>query len=406
MSQIVNRSHIVSPPKGARRARRVAALLCGLALLTTGCGPSLSRSKSFPEGGIKRIAVLPVSTTGTLRRERVTLLQDTLITELEGSGYLLLSPKLVEEVCGQDPQCPARDRLFSLYGVQALATLKLDALDEVNLVLGNYRSLRGTVVFTGVNNKEMLSSSHRESKRGGLLFNSGQVIEGLRSTVISNSDEQFAGLANEFVKKLVLTLPRAGTETAADTTTVRNPTVTMLDGEARYKVCAAGTPGSQASLVLAGRRSGLREIAPGQYCGVFPLGWLLADKATGRIVLTSPFGASAELPLTLSSPGICPPNAVVSFSGKTVERTCSGPRCAGTADQCENARVLVFTADSPAGPFTRAGELAGKGSWVAPRTASKTLAVVTVSPDGAVSLPILWTVGVSGGSSANNAAAS
>lgn len=368
-----------------------------------GCGPTVKKGPNFPTQQIRRVALLPVQSDGAVQRERLDYLYAVLRTELEGSGFVLVDEELVKGVCA-DPQCTNRDRLFSQYKVDALLSLTVDSLRQANLLVGNYQSLGGTLSFLGPQNELLASVSHSESERGGLIFNTGQVIQGLKTTIGSFSDDRFAGLGQQFVKKLVLALPNEARSSAPAANSTDEPLqiesvqITAAGDAARYRICALATPGAAASVALGTTLYDLPEVTPGNYCSVFLLGWLLQDGAEkGRVVIRSPYGAVREAPLMARTDGICDPQKAVRYEGRSFTRLCSAAQCTGDLGACRSARLVLFGAPSSAGPFTRRGEISSKGFWrdTAKSPDSSVYALIALSSDGAASMPRLFDAGPS-----------
>ncbi len=359
-------------------------------LLLVSCGPKVVQGPGGDIGKVTTIALLPPKADGDIARERVAYVQSVLREELADRGFIILEQKITDAVC-PDAQCAARETLRSKYPVDAFAQLELQSVVRANFVLGNYSSIGGALELTAPNGAQILQVSHTERERGGFLFNTGQVLQGLKSTVENYGDAKFAELANEFTKKIAGQIPMQNAAKRTEPARIDSVHITPIGSESRYKVCVMGSPNAAVGqIVIGSRKGGLHEAVPGTYCSVFPLGWLVSNETVARAELRSAFGEAASKDLTTTRIGVCDPKSAVSFANASLIRSCSGPSCQGGSAQCGNAKFLVFTAAQESGPYKRAAELKPQAPWKDAANNNPTYAVVALSPDGAASMPALF----------------
>ncbi|MCB0360737.1 MAG: hypothetical protein KDD44_13910, partial [Bdellovibrionales bacterium] len=178
--------------------QRLSAALFFFVLVTSGgCGPTLHLSPSFEKVKPVRLAVLPIKHPETLRQQRIAYLENTLLLALKNEGYSLLDPAIVQRVCQSD-ECEERSALLTDFDADALVQLDLNDIIRSNFGLGYYNTIVGTLRLNGPQGTTLASVQHQESERGGIVFDSGQVIQGIREQIENNGDEAFNSLAQKF----------------------------------------------------------------------------------------------------------------------------------------------------------------------------------------------------------------
>ena len=261
------------------------ALIVGL----SGCGASVMLFGSAPLKTVpQRVALMPPEFPDELLPERAEIIQARMEGALKNAGYLLVDREIVERVC-LTRSCPDRATLISRYEVEGFIDLKISSVSKNGFLAGYVDELRGELVLSDVS-RPLLSVDHLETEAGGLLFQSGQLLEGLRAQAAHSGEAPFDLLAAKFARETVGKLPRP-TQDAGKVATVP---VRIVDASVKsinrdvFQVCAKGSPRALASVLVAGRRTNLRETAPGQFCGIY---WLKSDSAdVVEVELRSYFG--------------------------------------------------------------------------------------------------------------------
>ena len=182
-------------------------ILTILILLLSACGPTVSLSPQLKDKEIKSIAVLPVSTKSVIKRERLDYLRDSLAKELQGNGFSITDDSVIDKVCSNN-ECPERNILTTKYGADVIAKLDIDSIDRTNFIAGFYNTITGSLTLQDKSGADLAKIDHTQREKGGLLFNSGQVIQGLKSTLNNFGDDQFSALGDEFAKTLVAKIPK------------------------------------------------------------------------------------------------------------------------------------------------------------------------------------------------------
>lgn len=263
-----------------------------------GCGPKVFIQPQFEQQQVQTVALLPIEFPEGTREERVRFLHAAFVSELEARGYRLLEDAIVQRYCAT-ATCEDRGLLAQRYPVGAFIKIKIEDIDRNNFVVGFYNAIKGQLEAQDAEGATLVKVEHTESKRGGILFDSGQVIQAVRESYENYGDWGFNALASAFAEEVVSELPQVdagGSASAAPR--IQNVTIGGRSGSAR-RICASAAPGLRGLLLLNGRMTNLRETSPGVYCGIyrFPAGY--ADALRVEVELRSPFGAASRRQLTL-----------------------------------------------------------------------------------------------------------
>jgi hypothetical protein len=377
-------------------AARFAVVISSLAI--TACAPKVNLAPGFAERAPRTVAFLGVQSKGINRPETVDYLASALRSELASRGYLVLDPRVVEAICKQ-PGCSDSERKeLERRGAQAFAGLMVDAQSENNFGFGYYNTVAGTLRITDASLRELGSVSHQQSERGGLIFSSGQVFQGLQDSVENIEARNRNYLSDEFIRKLVGQLPRPASDVAQSDAvptisqvsikTVRSPVT---------EICVTSAPGLAASLLVDRRRTPLREVAAGRYCGNYVFAGGLSIPSRVQLEVKTQFGNAARQDVALPSVASCDFQSrvrVVPVQGaRRIEVQCGQPdpgACSNPLGECGVSRLLVYRAVRPAGPFLSIGQTT-KAVWVddkAPKGSDAYYQVVAVNSNGTRSLPI------------------
>lgn len=345
-----------------------------------GCGSSFKANPQFQGKAPKLVALLPIKFPESLRKPRQDALTQALIAEMKNGGYLIVDPAIVERVCGSDSTCPARSELSKRYAIDAYAEVEIDSASTNNFLAGYVDRVSGTLRLQTPAGAEILTAKHAETDAGGLLFNSGQVLTGLQTEVQNFDSDKFGLLANRFAKRLVSTVPHS--DGAIE---LRQP-AKLTSTEAKslhpriYEVCANGSPEGVAALSLGRRKTTLREVSPGRYCGIYRLE--PAAKSDAMVELRSAYGDIARLPVAISQAPMC------NLEGKLAVRSLAKGYEVDLSQPCPGGKVFVYRGDSKIGPYEKIGEIRGKTLKDSKVGASPIYQVISVSSDGTFSLPV------------------
>lgn len=379
------------------------AWLSGVALLlVVGCGPKVNLEPSFTEATPQIFALLPLSGPPEARRERLEFLQASLASELRNEGFYLLDERIVNRVCAT-PGCPERTQLVERYPVDGFIELTIETISRNDFGLGFYNTIVGTLKVADRGGKELAVVEYQESQRGGLLFQSGQVFQGIKESVANAGDESFNHLAAKFVGTVVDSLPepRAQEGDENDAAAAIASVSARKTSPAIYEICARGTPNSLASLVLGRRKTNLRETEPGFYCGIYRLNSDLSKDLA--VELRSAFGSPVREPVDLEVARSCDLRkgikvarkgavneltlSCIAFQGGSGRSTSAG--CT-EASQCVADKVLIFKAPAESGPFRKVAEIR-KSTWRDDHLKDGESAyyqIVAVSEEGITSRPV------------------
>ena len=379
---------------------RYAQFVIAVALITA-CGPIVSQSPELKEAKVQTVAILPALVRSDIRRERVDYIRKSIGRDLETNGYVVLNQDIVDRVC-KDAVCADRAQFAQRYGVDGLVEIELDSVDRANFVAGYYNTIQGTVrLLSSGGSKPLLSVQHTERDKGGFLFNTGQVLQGLVQTVENTGDDSFNRLAERYAKAVSSKLPKpsgASSLGKVSDVDITQTVVTPLGGS-RVQICATGNPSATAILAVDKIRTPLREGNSGEYCGVFLLDGLVRPDSQVRIELRSPFGVTAQSVLDAAPLLACSPSRIVqaqSGGRPSLELACADTltpeqrtACESELAVCGKSALHIYRAASPAGPFQKVAEV-NQTPWFDKQSKAGmpgVYAVMAVSRNGGQSLP-------------------
>lgn len=369
-----------------------ALVLCAVNALTGCSGGKIIIAP--PEGQLPvRALLLPLNTEVELTREHREAIDREMLAALRNRGYLV--GRLSQE----------------LQSKSDVSTVQLTLTDfrRDTVFAGYVNYIAGTLQVTDGAGTVISESNYAESEKGGLLFNSGQVLVGLQSEVSNFRDEGFADWIEEFADGLARTLPKpASTVAVSDTLVleVRSAQLRLAGGQA--ELCALGTPGQTAVLTAAAIRLPLREVSPpGRYCIVLPQ-YISAERVVnGTVELTNSFGFRAKSPIqTVPRDLGCPAQRIRGkVNGEEVyfEVVCSDAEQVSNAaaveqtqcalvGECKDVKFRVYKLN-PEGAYLLVGEFGVDGFQKVFAESKKPLAVqdfrlFRLSPDSRYPNPI------------------
>lgn len=262
------------------------ALLTPLALLTASCATAPLKTTKLPN----TLKIAKVSVDDDISREKLELISKVLKLRLESKGYRVVSNLATKHY--QDSSYPD-------------VTLTLDK-GGANFGLGYWDTVSGEVKVAKQSDlqKPSMLYSHEDSvsRRGGLIFNTGQVITGLLSQISRFKDDAFSVLSSELTSKLLRGVQNV--ETQPQKLTALNYQVT-LGQNGNIRLCA-DTPNPaflqispEANFSLS-ETINLTAITKGaQQCGSFDLSWIRKNLGNSQVVAIDPTGIIAQSRLTI-----------------------------------------------------------------------------------------------------------
>jgi len=259
------------------------------------CGPSVKLSPELLEKRLKKIAILPIVAPPELRSERVAFIESYLYRSLRSKSYEILDREVMASVC-TDGFGECSQELLELFKLDGFVIVQVESDTMRDFGLGFYNAISGNLQLLSPESQVLARIEHTESKKGGLVFQSGQVIDAISEQIENYGDEGFNALAEKFVDEIVAEVPSGARSSgrvteASEQVLIRNARAREL-GEGVYEVCVNGTPNRIASVLISQRRSNLREVSKGRYCGNFFVseGSKRKEAAFSKIELKTPFG--------------------------------------------------------------------------------------------------------------------
>jgi len=379
------------------------ALAAAISLAAAACGPTVKNS--LPPGALlpSSIAVLPAHYSGEIPREHVDLVREAVISGLRNQNFVVVEDKVVQATCST-PLCPEKSTLARDYLIDSFATVSLDSFSKNNFIAGYFNEIHGKLTITDVSGKELTTIDHTQTESGGVLFQSGQIFQGIISQVKHSSDSVFEDIADNFAKTIVEKLPAHSDSTTSQRSEGLEVALTSAtvqwSGQSSYTVCAQGTPHSFAYLLLDQTRSSLRETSPGRYCGGFST--LVAPTAGGvqAVELRTAFGNSVRQNITIPVLPPCnlnnrvsrplPSQVNIACTKVGTNDTAAPSDCSASLPECVAVKVVLYAAPQASGPFRKVSESTTQTITVSP--SQQTIAVVAIAKGGVSSQPatISW----------------
>ena len=133
----------------------------------------------------------------------------------------------------------------------------------------SYNSVSANLSLVDASQSELFQAKASERESGGLLLQTGQILEGITDLYLHSSDLTFARLADRLSESLLSKLP-TGKYLSDSNFDVRIDSTNKTNiGNNFEKVCVSGTPGSLAFLLVNNKKTNLREVTSGRYCGSY-----------------------------------------------------------------------------------------------------------------------------------------
>lgn len=376
------------------RSRICAWIL--LNLLASGCfgnrTPTFKPGQTLPA----TVAVLPSTYAGDIPRDRVDLVRNAIVRELRNKNFIVVEDRVITSACSS-PACPEREQLAKSYLIDGFVTVEISSFSRNNLLLGYYNQLEGSLSVASPSGAQLARATYTESESGGILLQSGQVIQGIISQVEHSGSKVFDNLADRFARNIVERLPppRAATSSLATegvALALKSVSAKWTPPSA-FSVCASGTPHSFAYLVLGATQTSLRETAPGTYCGTFsPL--VAPREGTSEFVeLRTAFGNSLRKDIQLPTTPPCDlsKRAVVEGTSEVTVKCVeigdhASEGCSSSIPTCKAEKIVLYEAPHEGGAYTKVAEAR------VPRLRNQphggVAALIAISPGGITSQPI------------------
>jgi len=258
-------------------------------------------SKSLPEDVRLRIsklssfAYLVPKSENEVPREFVAEIDNQIQTELKNRGYVLLDKRVIKQYCLEN-QC---ENLPMEYRVDALAQFTLNKVRRINAIIGHFNEVGGTLTIFRPDGTKITSISEVLRERGGLLFNAGQLIKGVVSSVKNTAQEKYTLLSAKLARNISLQLP-IPEKSSPTSLSIFSVSTFYEKGEISVKkigakpeastVCLNGSPHQLAKLAINKREINMIEIVPGKYCRTLATEIFTDSKFSGQVELKSTFG--------------------------------------------------------------------------------------------------------------------
>ncbi len=271
-------------------------LILTLILILSSCGPTITKSPKLKENTSPFIALIPSKTIDGISRERLEYISELTRLNLESRGYFLITPDTINRNC-VDLECSNIDEVSSKFNIGKIAHINLESSTNIDILAGYYSSLTGQLIIEDPKGISLYSALHTERDSGGLILESGQVIQAIINQIRNGDESSVDRTSYRFVRALLKEMPKVDKSLPSETTplNLENVEVSKYSKNTK-KVCAKGTPNQTAWLTTSSKLyTELKEIKKGLYCGVFRLEgpWALSNKLT--VELKSAYGQLVRL---------------------------------------------------------------------------------------------------------------
>lgn len=270
-----------------------------LLLTLIACGPSITKSPKLLDNRNAYIALIPSKSVEGISRERLLYITELTRLSLESKGYVLITPEVIEHSCA-DLECSNLSELTNRYKIGKIAHINLESSSSIDFLAGYYSSLTGQFYLENAEGVSLYSAMHTERDSGGLILESGQVIQAIINQIRNGDESSVDKVSYRFVSSLLKEVPKGEKDNLNSTNKLYLEKAALeshLKGST--KVCAYGTPLQSAWLVSSKRDSAeLKEIETGKYCGIFRLEGPWEVGGGLRIELKSPYGELVRLEVT------------------------------------------------------------------------------------------------------------
>ncbi len=331
------------------------SFLFSLSALLSACGPKAEIKPGFQDLRVGTLAILPVIDKSELPQDQVAAASLGISQEFRNAGFLVLDDTITQRICPIMP-CADQKKLFDEYLVDAVVQLTIDSKTQANVLAGYYNDISGSLALVDKNGQEIARVTGTEREKGGLLFNTGQILQGL---IQQSRNEGAAKLLNAFFRKLVAQIPSPASAEArnSDAIAVAIKSIdTRVTGADEREICVSATPRSLAFLVFGKVKSSLQEVSPGRYCRQFFLNASFGSN-DAEVEVRSPYGNSIRTSLALADSGACDVGGQVALSASA-----AGAQTITFSCPAAGARYIIYKAQDDLPTYSKVGEVSSM-SW-------------------------------------------
>ncbi len=348
--------------------------------LVSGCGPSVQQLN--PQIALTdTILLLPIKSNEVLALDRAQLIQESFERGFGSQGFLVLSRDSISNRCkGQD--CSRKETLGSLFPTATIAEVTIESTRQTNLIAAFYNNIVGQLSLFSAQNQPIVTIGHTESERGGVLFNSGQILEGIQATATDLSADSFPVLAERFSRKIVSEVPRSN----IDRKKISSPSFNSVQVTPKgflVQICATVEQAAQVFLLNGGRKTRLSRVRDNHFCAVLPSKLLTADRGTKRIIATNQYGIEESKDFAVLSMSTCSLTGNIFFDRATGSIQCK-QEC---PPSCLKEQIVVYRGGTSDTPFTEFGNLQNGKIKLPAGAEDLSYAIVTIDAEGFVSNP-------------------
>lgn len=307
------------------RVISIVLLLLSL-VLATGCSSSkvvlpLQKAELPPD-----IYVDSIEIDQHIAREHSDLLEESIRASLVNKGYLITNA----------PPSSLRARV------------NISQLERRSILLGHLNTISGRIDLHDDMGKPVLAVEHTEVERGGILFNTGQLLKGIQSEINNATFSAFTQWLRNFSNGLLSELPTPMANRAEYFVEPMLGTVHYREDPSKT-LCASGTPALRMTLKTRLGEFPLAEREQGHYCLRLPSYLSNGMLSESELILTSQHDIQVGKKLTgVFQQHPCQIHSLTAnLAGDriTFQSICSGEvsRSCDLLEVCEGVTLSVFS---------------------------------------------------------------
>jgi hypothetical protein len=375
-----------------------------LLLLTflASCGPVVQSSVPLNSLAIQTVALLPIQSKVPVQRELLTQLQSALEVALEGRGYVIINQNLTGSLCEgksrTNKSCLYAADLSEQFGVDAFFQFELTSSRSSNFILAKYKEVGGRLNILNPDLKKVASIDSKVRVTGGVLLNSGQLVEGVKTSLYQDSGNP---IVYKMVSQLASSLPVPRSQIGVLPDAFNRPNVSNIDvrplGDGRYQLCL-NTDGAYDDVFLQidSQRAALTSVEAHRFCGKYYLGDLVTPESQVSLVVYSVYGLRTEVNLDQLAFAECSASMLQSAIDNRACQDVSSKDTHGSCPQrfkhCNIAEFALFKKDSGQDVYRQVSSIASNANSLnaalSDTLASEEVRLVAHSKNGSTSIPI------------------